>query len=74
MSDDADAAVGLALGTLSVAVSAMKTASRGMPKSWAATYAKALKASSLPSRILALLAVRDSEREHGHSCCDHNME
>jgi len=36
-SDDAEAAVGLALGILSVAVSAMKTLSRGSPKSCAAT-------------------------------------
>ena len=37
MSEDALAAVGLALGTLSVAVSAMNTASSGMPSSCAAT-------------------------------------
>lgn len=35
-SEEADAAVGLAFGTLSVAVSAMKTLVRGIPRSCAA--------------------------------------
>jgi hypothetical protein len=38
MSDDAEAAVGLALGTLSVAVSATCTLDRGIPSSWATSW------------------------------------
>ena len=38
-SEEAEAAVGLVLATLSVAVSAMKTLGRGMPRAWAATCA-----------------------------------
>ena len=54
MSDEAEAAVGLALGTLSVAVSAMYTALSGSPSAAAATC--------------ATLVCRPCERQGGHTC------